>query len=216
MLSKIDDLSFVNSKNAYYLLLAMHIAGAIGLFIPETRSLFQYLTPFNLLATAAILLHFEKEKNRNYFLFIGLTFLIGFFIEVAGVKTGVIFGEYTYGRTLGLKFLEVPLAIGLNWVVMVYASGTWARNVTRNKFYAPILGALLMTFIDYFIEPVAVQLDFWDWANGTIPIRNYIGWFILSLLLQVLFQKLMPKANNSLAIRLLYILIVFFVVLNFI
>ena len=35
--------------------------------------------------------------------------LIGFVIEVIGVKTGYVFGSYSYGDSLGFKILEVPV-----------------------------------------------------------------------------------------------------------
>lgn len=216
MLSKIDSLPFVNQKNAFYLLLAMHLAGVVGLSIGQTRELFQALTPVNLFLTAAIVLHFEESKSAKYFLFIIITFILGFFVEVLGVKTGIIFGEYEYGSTLGYKFLDVPLAIGLNWVIMVYCTGLFARSVAHQSMPTILVGAGLMTIIDVLIEPVAIQLNFWNWTNGIVPIRNYLGWFVTSLVLQLLFYYLMPKSNNSLAVRLLYILIGFFIALNFI
>lgn len=216
MLSKLDKLPFVNQTNALYLLIAMHVAGVIGLSFEGSRELFQTLTPFNLLATAAIVLHFEEQKSPRYFIFIFFTFLVGFFAEVIGVKTGLFFGDYYYGETLGWKVLDVPLAIGLNWVIMIYASGLFARSVTKSRYYAIVLGAVLMTAIDILIEPIAIKLDFWQWVEASVPLRNYLGWFLLSLLLQFFFSFSMPKSNNSLAIRLLYILILFFMILNFI
>ncbi len=216
MLSKIDSLPYINQRNAFILLLAMHIAGLIGLSIESSRALFQALTPFNLLATAAIVLHFESNKSKNYALFILITFLVGFFIEVLGVKTGVIFGEYAYGQTLGVKFLEVPLAIGLNWVVLIYCTAQLSRKLFKNILLRVIIGALLMTALDFLIEPVAITYDFWSWESVAIPPQNYVAWFAISAVLQLLFNRLMTKSNNSLAIRLLYIQVGFFLLLNFI
>lgn len=216
MLSKVDNLPFVNENNAFYLLLAMHVAGVVGMSIDASRELFQMLTPFNLVATAAILLHFEKIKSGQYLLFILLTIIIGFFVEVAGVHSGVIFGEYSYGPTLGFKLWDVPLSIGINWVIMIYCTGLFARSVAHSKVPTILVGAVLMTAIDILIEPVAVKLDFWTWEGNHIPLRNYLGWFITSIILHTLFYYLMPKSNNSLAPRLLYILIGFFMALNFI
>lgn len=213
---KVDNLAFVNTKNAFYLLLAMHIAGIIGLSIESTRELFQSLTPINLLLTAAIVLHFEEIKSPRYFIFILSVIVVGFLVEVIGVQTGFIFGEYQYGPTLGIKLWNVPLAIGLNWVVMIYCTGLFARGVAHSKLPTILLGAILMTVIDILIEPVAIKLDFWTWSSEAVPLRNYLGWFITSLILHLLFYYLMPKSNNSLAPRLLYILIGFFIALNFI
>jgi len=216
MLDKIDRLPFVNQKNAFRLMLAMHVTGAIGLAIDETRDLFQWLTPFNLLATAAVVLHFESEKGLRYGLFIILTFLIGFFVEVIGVSTGQIFGVYSYGETLGYKVLKVPLAIGLNWVVLIYATAQLCNSLFKNLLARVGTGAALMTVIDYLIEPVAISYDFWSWESVAVPLQNYAAWFLISAVLHIVFQKLMPNSNNSLAIRLLYIQVGFFIVLNFI
>lgn len=216
MLNKIDSLPFVNQRNAFYLLLAMHIAGAIGLSIPETENLFKLLTPFNLLASAAIVLHFEEHKINRFGWFILITFLIGFFIEVIGVKTGAIFGSYVYGETLGLQFLEVPLAIGLNWVVLIYCTAQLCRKLFKSTALQVLMGALIMTLLDYLIEPVAIANDFWAWQTESIPLQNYVAWFLISLLLHLLQSKLMINSNNSLAIRLLYIQAGFFLVLNLI
>lgn len=216
MLDKIDKLPFVNQKNAFRLMLAMHIAGVIGLGMEETRELFQILTPFNLLATAAIVLHFESNKGLKYGLFILLTFLTGFFVEVAGVETGLIFGEYNYGQTLGYKVFDVPLAIGLNWIVLIYCTGHLAKQIFNNLWARVISGAAIMTLLDFIIEPVAIAYDFWSWDSAVIPLQNYGAWFLISTFLLILFNKLMPESNNPLAIRLLYIQVGFFIVLNFI
>ena len=215
MLAKIDELPFVNHRNAFGLLAAMHIAGAIGLSIEESRAIFQALTPFNLIVTFALALHFEEHKNAKYFLFIAITFLVGFFVEVAGVSTGAIFGEYSYGKTLGFKWLNVPLVIGLNWVVLIYCTRHFAERFTSNAILIALIGAALMVGIDVLIEPVAIRFDFWSWQSSSIPLQNYIAWFVVSFLLHLTFKKLMPISNNPLAIRLLYIEIAFFAVLNF-
>lgn len=216
MLQKIDDLPFVNERNAFFLLLAMHIAGAIGLSLEASRALFQFLTPFNLLATAAILLHFEKHKKPGYFIFIGITFLLGYSVEVLGVTTGWPFGNYAYGSTLGYKVFEVPLAIGLNWVILVYSAAHLTHKLFQNIWLRILTGALIMTILDVIIEPVAIEYDFWNWTEISVPTSNYIGWFAVSALLQFIFQIVVKESNNSLAIRLLYIQIGFFALLNFI
>lgn len=208
--------SYINPKNAFRLLLAMHIAGAIGLALPESREFFQLLTPYNLLATAAIVFHFEEQKTPSYILLIIITFLAGYFVEVAGVSTGVIFGEYSYGATLGFKLWEVPLAIGLNWAVLIYGTGLLSDKLPVHKVLRAIVGALLMVGLDLLIEPVAIKLDFWSWASEGIPLQNYVAWFLISFVLHSLYQVLPFSKNNQLAIKLLYIEAVFFLTLNFI
>ncbi|KYG83440.1 carotenoid biosynthesis protein [Roseivirga echinicomitans] len=205
-----------NQRIAFILLIAIHAAGVLGLYFEESRALFQSLTPFNLLLTAAIIFHFEEGKNAKYFIFILFTFLFGFFIEVAGVKTGAIFGEYTYGPTLGFKLFDVPLIIGLNWAILIYITGIVSNKLSSNFWIRTTVGAGMMVILDLLIEPVAIRFDFWQWAGSSIPAQNYLSWYIIALLLHIIFQKLDFSKNNPLAIKLLIIEMAFFVSLNLI
>lgn len=214
MLKKIDELPFVNERNALALMIAMHTAGIIGLAFEESRAMFQMLTPFNLVATAAILLHFEKEKSSRYFAFIIVTFIFGFGFEVIGVKTGVIFGEYAYGETLGLKMLDVPLVIGLNWVILIYMTRAAATKFFKSEVLIILFSSLMMVVLDLLIEPVAIRFDFWQWEANHIPLQNYIGWFALSVLIQFIGIRIFPISNNRLNTNLLIVQFMFFLLLN--
>jgi len=216
MLQQILSTGRQNQRIALALLIAMHIAGVIGLYFEASRALFQMLTPFNLIMTAAIIFHFEEDKNLKYFVFIIFTFLFGFFIEVAGVKTGVIFGEYAYGPTLGLKLFDVPLLIGLNWALLIYITGITSMRFSKNIWLQSFIGATLMVVLDLIIEPVAIRFDFWQWVESEIPLRNYLSWYLISFFLHIVFQKLQFSKNNPLAFKLLIIELAFFVSLNLI
>ena len=62
----------------------------------------------------------KKIKMLRFFIF---AFSIGFLVEVIGVNYGIIFGNYTYGKVLGFKVLNVPLMIGVNWFFLSIACG---------------------------------------------------------------------------------------------
>src|SRR3989344_6390940 len=89
------------------ILVVVHIAGIIGIQT-DYKDLFLMCTPFNLLLCIGLLFWNHAEYSKSLFIFSILTFLIGYFIEVVGVKTGMIFGNYSYGNTLGFKILDVP------------------------------------------------------------------------------------------------------------
>ena len=78
-----------------------------------------------------------------------------------------------------------------------------------------LIGASLMVIIDYSIEPVAMSLDFWSWQDYIIPVQNYIGWFIVAFILNILFQSLRLKIFNNLAVAVFIIQYIFFFVLSF-
>lgn len=216
MLNQILSTGPKNQRIALVVLIAMYLAGVVGLSFESSRELFQSLTPFNLLLTGAIVFHFEEKKTAPYFLYIILVFLFGFGVEVLGVQSGVVFGHYSYGETLGFKVWGVPLAIGLNWAILIYITGFASNAIAKSIWLRCLIGACFMVVLDLLIEPVAIAQDFWNWEKGHIPFKNYVGWFFISYIFQFLFQKLPFSKNNPLAIKLLYIVSLFFVSLNLI
>lgn len=198
------------------LLTAMYVAGMIGLNIPLTSQLFQWLTPFNLLASLGILLYFQKQWNRPFIIFCVIAFLTGYFIELAGVKTGVIFGQYQYETTLGFKVFDVPLMIGVNWLLLIYCVGSSLSALAQPVYIKVILGALIMMLLDVLVEPVAIRLNMWSWTTAVPPLQNYIAWFIVSAFLLTLFHVLKFRKYNPIALWLLILQIGFFGIQNFI
>jgi bisanhydrobacterioruberin hydratase len=190
----------LSHKNSVYLIVSAHITGFIGLQWAVSRAFFEFLVPFNLLLTAYLLFGAQKDWKRGFVIFSVLAGLGGFLLEVAGVKTGVIFGQYWYETALGWKVFEVPLTIALNWWVLVYACGIIAEQTHLPTSLKIGIGASLMTFLDIWIEPVAMRFHFWDWAGKVVPIQNYIAWFIASCLLLWAFYALSFQKQNRLAV----------------
>ncbi|WP_373512561.1 carotenoid biosynthesis protein, partial [Persicitalea sp.] len=108
----------------FVILPLMHLAGLIGLNVSLSAPLFQLLTPFNLVASLGLLLLFHTDFRPSFWVYCVVAFAVGFLVEVAGVQTGVIFGEYAYGDALGFKIAEVPLVIGTNWLMLSYLCGS--------------------------------------------------------------------------------------------
>lgn len=199
---------------AKVLVIALHVAGIIGLSIPEYRDLFLKLTPLQLLSSLVLVLAFHRGWSESFPIFAAAAFWIGFGSELIGIHTGYLFGDYVYGPTLGPKLWEVPIIIGVNWFILAYLTGTIFQKVP-NDYYAALLGAAAMTAIDYIIEPVAVALDMWYWKFETIPLSNYAGWFVIAFLIQLIFRKALFEKGNPIASILLISMILFFAILNF-
>ena len=210
---KKSDYVNITSRQATIFLAITHGAGVIGLLSP-VRSLFQLATPFHLLLTVSVLLCFHRDWRSSFWWFVGLVMLIGYWIEVLGVRTSLIFGSYAYDTTLGLKVLEVPLMIAVNWLLLTYLCGT---VVHRLPFKVPgkmLIAAVLMVTVDYLIEPVAIKYDFWHWKTLHPPLHNYLGWLFTALLVQGFFFTISFKKDNPLALPLLIIQVLFFLVLQ--
>ncbi|MEJ8804332.1 carotenoid biosynthesis protein [Pontibacter sp. H249] len=200
---------------AVAILFIFHAVGFWGLLFSGNQEYFQNLTPMNLLLTNALLFAFHKSWNRVFILFAILVFAVGFFSEVLGVHTGLLFGNYTYGQALGAKLWDVPLLIGLNWLMLVYTTGHISNYTKWHWLAKAILGTLLMLLLDFFIEPVAMQYDFWSWSGDQVPLSNYAGWFAVAFILQVYFQKANFEKQNQLAAFVYLVQLLFFVSLFF-
>ncbi len=108
------------------ILLLFHVTGFLGLAFSKDPSFYLQFVPLNLLLTAGLLLSFQPERNAAFVAFCIVTMAVGFFVEVVGIRTGLLFGHYEYGATLGTQWLGVPLLIGLNWLMLTYTTGILA------------------------------------------------------------------------------------------
>ncbi|MGY6558898.1 MAG: carotenoid biosynthesis protein [Nitritalea sp.] len=202
-------------RYAMYLLALMHLAGVVGMSVPALQPIFQLLTPFHLLACLLALLYFHRDWSLGFVFFLSASFIIGFGSEVMGVKTGFPFGSYSYGPVLGWQLWEVPILIGVNWMLLVYISAHVVRRFAAQKYLQVILASTLMVLLDFLIEPVAIALDFWSWENTAVPVSNYIGWFGVAVLIQAIYAYSKFEKQNPLADFLLLNLAFFFLILNF-
>ncbi|RYU90584.1 carotenoid biosynthesis protein [Mucilaginibacter terrigena] len=205
----------ITPRAAIIIIVLFHVVGLVGLSIPATRPLFLQIVPFHLLLMLVVItLGHEKQDNR-FGKFILSVFLLGFIAEWVGVHTGVLFGNYAYGKTLGLKLFDIPLMIGVNWFLLVYAVGvTMQRSRLKSPFFRVITGAAILVTLDLLIEPVAVKFDYWQWLDGIIPLKNYICWFLLSVLMLGIFEWFKFKKQGKAAVVLLITEFVFFGALN--
>jgi len=192
------------------ILLLFHVTGFVGLGFSEDPSFYLQFVPLNLLLTVGLLLAFQPERSPNFVWFCLVTMAVGFFVEVIGIRTGLLFGFYKYGPTLGVKWLGVPLMIGVNWLMLTYTTGVLARYLPIPNFGRAIVAALLMVGLDACIEPMAVRYDFWQWRFDVIPFQNFKGWFVVSLILQVFFNRTDFLKRNELAPFVFMLQLVFF------
>lgn len=142
-------------------------------------------------------------------------FLLGYGVEVAGVHTGMVFGEYAYGDTLGLKLFDVPLVMGLNWLTLVYSVGVIFNRWNISTWIKAALGACVLMFLDFFIEPIAIHYDYWSWKTVSVPVQNYVAWFIISFFFLIFFYTLNFKKENKLAFLYFMVQLLFFASLNY-
>ncbi|MFN5182260.1 MAG: carotenoid biosynthesis protein [Bacteroidota bacterium] len=203
-------------NNVLILILAiLYTVGVLGLLNSSTRPYFIMLTPYNLLITMIFYVWANRDFRFHFFLLSFIVMVCGWTIEWAGVHTGVLFGKYEYGHTLGYKIQRIPLIIGVNWFLLCFSSRAIFKKVFKNVWLVTVSSSLLMCGLDFLIEPIAVKFDFWNWDKNIIPVQNYFMWFISSFMLNMIIQKSDLKLNFKSGIIIFSTQTMFFGVLNY-
>lgn len=204
------DLNF--SKTAGFFVV-FYLVGIAGMLLPFSFLFFVKLIPVALLLSSIALAFFHKIFNSKTLLVFISIYIIGFFVEVAGVNTGLIFGDYTYGESLGIKLFNTPLIIGINWLLLVYITASVLELSKLTMLLKILFGAFLMLGYDLIIEQIAPILDMWTWQNNKVPVKNYVTWFLLALVFHTAIQVFKINTKNKLAPVILVCQILFFLVL---
>jgi glycosyltransferase involved in cell wall biosynthesis len=179
-----------------------------------------------LLAFIALLLAFNISNNFVYLdieqyneiaitiIFILLSYLVlesyklplifgGFTLvtEIVGVKTGIIFGEYSY--TGNLAILGVPFFIPFAWIYVV-------KTASKLSNHFAITGLLSVAF-DILIEEFSITTNLWSWNSSfwilEAPLENYVAWFVIGCIGHFFFKD---TTHNK-----LFTFFTFFILVNF-
>ena len=192
-----------------------YTVAVIGFLIPFKRDLFINITPLAvILSTYLLTIYHKTYTKRDVFTFL-LVFILGFFIEVVGVNTGLIFGIYNYGSALGPKLINTPLLIGVNWLFLTYTSISITKFFKVKEGLILIVAPFLMLVYDISLEQVAPKMDMWNWQNSIVPVNNYIAWYMIGVCFVSLFKVFKIETKNPLAVILFTCQLVFFIFLTF-
>ena len=193
--------------------IVLYFFGLVLYFMPLTHNLFKLITPYTLvLVTVAIFSH-HKEWNRKTIAVLTCIFILSFITEIIGIATGNVFGNYMYGKGLGVKIADVPVIIGLNWVFLAYASNGIISKYTSKNISIIFGAAALMLLYDIVLEKAAPLMDMWQFSENNPPIDNYIVWFLLALFFNWIIQKFEINTYNKPASWLFFIQFVFFIII---
>ena len=196
------------------LLLLFYFFGILGILTVVYKDFFLPLTPLNLLITLMVFLVVNNDFSKHFLILSFLIFTIGFSIETIGVKTGVLFGRYSYGNLFGFRIFETPLIIGVNWLFLALSAHGVVQYFTKKWLWLILIPSFLMTGLDFIVEPVAMKLGFWSWENNTIPLQNYVMWFVTSAVIHGIIYYFRPIINSKISFVVLVAQIVFFGILN--
>ena len=194
-------------------LVLFYAVGVTAIYMPFSANLFISLTPLALIMSFGLLMIFHEKFDFKTIGIFTLIFVAGYFVEVLGVNTGLIFGNYKYGETLGIKLLETPLIMGLNWILMIYLTASVVEKYQIPVLLKILISSTIMVGYDLVLEQVAPQMDMWNWQNSSIPMQNYLAWFGIAVIFHGLLKISKTKTKNELSVTILICQILFFVAL---
>jgi putative membrane protein len=184
-------LTFLQSNKlsiSIFLIWLFHVSALVGISMGH-GAWFLPLTPLNLtLCFGLIIWNIPNVRSTDLLLLI-IPFSFGMIAEWLGVNYGLIFGDYSYGNNLGPKIWGVPWMIGVNWAILVYITMNIARKFSKNLWLNALIGSGLMVLLDFIIEIIAPNIDFWEFNGHVAPVQNYIGWFVVGFFAHLLFQR---------------------------
>jgi bisanhydrobacterioruberin hydratase len=199
-------------NHSLFLLIVIYAVGILTTLAGYADNLMK-LTAYNLLFATALLIYNAKVTNKAYAIWFMLIGVSGYLIELVGILTGLIFGEYSYGDGLGIKLFDVPLMIGVNWSVLVFASAALVDQLKIRIWMKAAMAATMMVLYDFLLEPVAVRFDFWTWSGNDIPVQNYIAWWIIAFFMLLGVITRVKPLENKIAGYVIGIQTLFFAIL---
>lgn len=200
---------------SYVLVDLMFLIGIVIHLLHPGPKLLSMLTPgFLFLTGAFVLYHSFPRKGTKFIVWVLIAYAGAFLLEVIGVATGAVFGEYSYGGTLGPKLWSVPPVIGFNWVLVIAGSMALSMRFLKGSFMAPVLAGSIAMAFDMVLEPVAIELDYWTWSGGDIPLQNYLAWAVIGFILASLHSAMRLRPKKGLLMHYLLMQVLFFAVMR--
>ena len=136
-------------------------------------------------------------------------FIIGMFDVIVCALIALYWFHVPFRGSFGTLLLSSAM-----FMVVVLSLGFFISVIAKNQLAASQI-ALIATFFDWVMEPVAIKLGFWQWNEGNeSPLFNYVSWFMVSLSLLALFHFCPFPKKNKFAVHLLLIQTMFFLLLR--
>jgi len=145
----------------------------------------------------------------------GLTVLallggLALFVEMIGVLTGYPYGSFNYTGDLGWQFFAlVPWTVPFAWVPLLLGSISLSFVDRFSVIRCSLRAAALLTLMDFVLDPGAVSVGLWRYANPgayhDVPWTNFAGWLLVGFVASMLLirfvrsKTLVPELSLSAA-----------------
>ena len=108
-------------------------------------------------------------------------------LETSAILTGFPYGHFGYWDLLGYRiFGLVPWTVAFAWTPLILGAYAVAANLVGSRVWRVVAAALIVTLFDVVLDPGAVLLGFWKYAEGGwfhgVPMSNFAGWLVSGLI----------------------------------
>jgi putative membrane protein len=83
--------------------------------------------------------------------------------------------------------------------MLVFAAHSVTGRLKISSMLRVLLGAILMVMYDILLELITSDLGMWYWKEGVIPLQNFIGWFLVSLIFLTAFSFVRPVYRSTMS-----------------
>jgi putative membrane protein len=169
------------------------------------------MLPIVLSIIVAIMIIYWPILPKTKLILVITVMSIGFISEIIGVNTGLIFGDYKYGTLMGWEIADTPMLIAVAWLIVTLSAWNIAKLGAFGKIATIFLASSITVLFDLLLEQFATAYGLWTWSNGIIPLKNYITWFFVSMIIFAIFAIYNNQKQVSLySIGVMPLLMIFF------
>ncbi|MHA1791510.1 MAG: carotenoid biosynthesis protein [Promethearchaeota archaeon] len=176
-----------------------------------------FILVWNLLVASLTMYHslLKHGLGKTALFFFGSMIFAGIEENEWIMVSGRLLGHDTYFFTDSLLwFFEIPVYTTLGWYFLSYSSYE-IMNVLlprARRIYRTSFAGVLAMLLDFFADPVLVNAGlvgtpptgsgYWVWENEntlrlfSIPIMNFIGWWLLVFLFLMLFEYTVEQIDS--------------------
>ncbi|MFK7798856.1 MAG: carotenoid biosynthesis protein [Aureispira sp.] len=147
---------------AVIVLMIVYMASLIGFTTPHQQAWYLYYTPYFLLLNLVILLLYQRQWNRYAGFFGGIVLITTALVEGVAVYTNTLYGNYSFGASLGYPIAGVPIILPIYWLIIIGSTAILtAKVVPKSSVGRILIGTGLTLTLTITIQQVANRLNFW-------------------------------------------------------
>jgi len=155
---------------------------------------------------------YNLKKNLSFKKTFYLIFILAFLIlciEYIALITHYPYGSFRYNPNLSGQINDIlPWTTGFSYLPLLFGATSLSYFFSKKTLYRIILSALILLTLDLVLDPGAVSIGIWSYANKgvyySVPISNFIGWVITGSLMSMITIKLLKNFPKERLLSLTY------------